>query len=273
MRAAVVVVVPARDEDRRIGACLRAVRTSLAVAARSGAIVRSHVVVVAHRCSDRTGALARAALAGTPHQVAEDGASVTVGEVRRLGVELALAAIGPAGHTWVLSTDADSVVPPSWVSDVLAHAVHGSAAVVGMTTLRRGWGSPTARAAYRQIIASGLRDRGHDHVYGANLAVRADAYAAVGGFRAVRVGEDRALVDALVRYGVPVTRPRDLVVATSARRTGRATGGLADLLADLDDRTHSTDGAEGVARGPGCRLAAAAPPSAASVGHGAQRRR
>lgn len=242
MSAHVAVVIPARDEAVNIVSCLLAVRASLATAVHAGAAERVSVTVVAHRCEDLTASLARPALVGIPHDVVEDGASTTVGEVRRLGVEVALdrlrVASGAAAptRTWILSTDADSLVGLSWVTDILRYAQGGSVAVVGMTRLRGALRSPAAREAYRQIIDAGVSGPEHDHVYGANLAVRADAYAAVGGFRGVPVGEDRVLVDALLARGLPVARPRDLVVATSARHTGRAVGGLADLLADLDRR-------------------------------------
>jgi len=238
--AHVAVVVPARDEAANIVGCLLAVRASLAAAVHAGAVDGVTVAVVAHRCADHTATLARTSLVGMPHDVIEDSGSATVGEVRRLGVEVALARLNVgsrlAERTWILNTDADSIVGPRWVSDVLRHGQAGRVAVVGMTRLRGALRSAAAREAYRQIIDAGVSGPEHDHVYGANLAVRADAYAAVGGFRGVPIGEDRALVDALIAHGLPVARPRDLVVATSARRTGRAAGGLADLLADIDRR-------------------------------------
>ncbi len=242
MSAHVAVVVPARDEAANIVGCLLAVRASLAAAVHAGAVDGVTVAVVAHRCADHTATLARTTLVGIPHDVVEDDGSTTVGEVRRLGVEVALArlqvgsGLAAAERTWILNTDADSIVGPRWVTDVLRHGQAGRVAVVGMTRLRGALRSAAAREAYRQIIDAGVSGPEHDHVYGANLAVRADAYAAVGGFRGVPIGEDRALVDALIAHGLPVARPRDLVVATSARRTGRAAGGLADLLADIDRR-------------------------------------
>lgn len=252
MRPQVAVVVPARDEATSIVGCVLAIRRSLAVAALAGAIDRATIVVVAHRCTDLTAALARMALVGIAHDVIEDDRSTTVGEVRRLGVGVALRRLqveprpAVAARTWILNTDADSRVGPSWVSDILRYGPAGNVAVVGMTSLRGALRSAAAREAYRQIIEAGVSGAEHDHVYGANLAVRADAYAAVGGFRGVPLGEDRVLVDALRAHGLPVARPRDLVVATSARRTGRAVGGLADLLADLD-RTPDAAAGDGAA--------------------------
>lgn len=268
MRPRVSVVVPARDEATSIVGCLLAIRRSLAVAAHAGVVDRATIVVVAHRCVDLTAALARMALVGSTHDVIEDDRSTTVGEVRRLGVDAALRRLRVEPRStvgagaWILNTDADSRVRSSWVSDVLRHGRAGNVAVVGMTRLRGALLSPAARELYRQIIEAGVSGAEHDHVYGANLAVRADAYAAVGGFRGAQLGEDRVLVDALSSHGLPISRPRDVVVATSARRTGRAVGGLADLLADLDRRPDVVAVAAATTRAPdqGVWRAAAAMP-------------
>lgn len=253
----VVVVVPARNESDRIATCLDSVRISLQQAVGAGAVERVAVAVVGHQCVDDTLGRAERALAGLPHVLVADQTSTTVGDVRARGVRAALDLLpgqvpGSARDrgrrpVWILNTDADSVVPSSWVLDVLAHAGREHHAVVGMAHLARSGpafdrfdGHSPAAAAYRAIIRSGLHGRSHDHIYGANLAVRADAYAAVGQFPAVVVGEDRALVEALVAAGRPVVRPRDLVVTTSARRHGRAAGGLATLL-DTLARSSSPD--------------------------------
>jgi len=252
----VVVVVPARDESARIATCLHSVRISLQQAIASGAVGRVAVAVVAHNCTDDTLGQAERVLSGLPHVLVPDSLSTTVGQVRALGVRAALdvlpsragrssgslAGSGSPREVWILNTDADSIVPGTWVTDVLAHARHGHHAVVGMARLHRpAFPGPAdtpqarqARAAYRKIILGGIHGRSHDHVYGANLAVRADAYADVGGFPSVPVGEDRALVDLVVRAARPVVRPRDVVVTTSGRRHGRALGGLASLLDSLD---------------------------------------
>ncbi|MGW7520219.1 hypothetical protein ACWGJ2_32030 [Streptomyces sp. NPDC054796] len=74
----------------------------------------------------------------------------------------------------------------------------------------------------------------HPHVHGANLAVRADAYTAVGGFPRVPTGEDRALVAALDAAGWRVRRTEAHPVLTSARRVPRAPGGFGDFLLGME---------------------------------------
>jgi cellulose synthase/poly-beta-1,6-N-acetylglucosamine synthase-like glycosyltransferase len=237
---AVAVIVPARDEEDLVGACLESVSAALAASGRPGVIV-----LVAHRCTDRTVARAREVLAGSglPGRSVLVDDSPTVATARRAGTALAVADLArlfpavPAERCWLLSTDADSVVPPTWIDDVARHADQGAAAVAGLVHLH-GWeATPAAREAYRAILRAGLRRTGHDHVYGANLAVRLDAYLDVGGWPDVVPGEDSALVAALRRHGRPVVGARDVWVRTSGRQLPRAEGGLGSLLQALTSGT------------------------------------
>ncbi len=235
----VVVVIPARDEEDHIGSTVGHVRHALRHARDQGLLAAATIEVVAHRCGDGTAAAARHAL-GEDGEVTDDAVSATVGEVRARGVRHGLARLGaPPSTTWVLSTDADTSVGATWVADVLRAAEHtGSVAVVGLAPLDRWQGSPAGATAYARLLAAKMRaplgQHQHDHVYGANLAVRADAYLSVGGFPAVPHGEDQALVDALVAGGHRVLRTREIEVVTSGRLRGRAAGGLADRLSSLE---------------------------------------
>lgn len=256
MSSDVVVVVPAQDEERLVGATLRDVCASLDLARRRGLVGACTVEVVAHRCTDATAVRARAALLGRHRgQVTCDERSRTVGEVRDTGARRGLhrLATRPAS-TWVLSTDADTLVGPEWVSRILsASADAGAVGVVGLAALDRWRGTEQAAAAYDRLLRSKTDDgtRGplhqHDHVYGANLAVRADAYLDVGGFPHVLQGEDQALVDALAARGHRLLRTRSVSVVTSGRLRGRATHGLAHHLARLDAEPHGASDDLGVA--------------------------
>lgn len=257
MSSDVVVVVPAQDEERLVGPTLRDVCDSLDLARRRGLVNACTVEVVAHRCTDATAVRARAALLGRHRgQVTRDDRSGTVGEVRDSGARRGLdrLAAHPA-RTWVLSTDADTLVGAEWVSRILTASAEASAVgVVGLAALDRWRGTAQAEAAYGRLLRSKTYDgnRGllhqHDHVYGANLAVRADAYLDVGGFPHVPHGEDQALVDALAARGHRLLRTRSVTVVTSGRLRGRATHGLAHHLARLDAEPHmAADGDLGVA--------------------------
>lgn len=180
--------------------------------------------------SDERGSVVGAA--SRPSVAGSDAVGVPVarGEVGRSGPFG-----GVGGCAWVFSTDADSVVPQRWLTDMLRIAEAARAdAVAGLTELID-W-SPTQRArrAYSTLIRSGMStDGGHGHEYAANLAVRLDTYLAVGGFPAVTHGEERALLAKIRRAGGVVATPREPVVQTSGRIPGRAHHGLSDLLASL----------------------------------------
>ena len=225
------VVVPARDEELVIGACLSALRQ-----AADALAVPVAIVVVAHRCTDRTADVAAALLPRGRGMVVAD-ASPTVATARAAGARAALAwsaGLAPPAATWLVSTDADTVVPPSWLADVAGHAAAGAAAVAGLVDVDHDPGTPDAvRRAYRDLVAAGVTARGHRHAYAANLAVRADAYLDVGGWPAVDPGEDRALLTALRLAGRRVVATPDLVVRTSGRHRARAEGGLGALLQRL----------------------------------------
>ena len=236
----VVVAIPARDEQNTVARTVRNVRRALRVARGLTYVRHATIEVVAHRCSDATAVVADRALGGDG-EVAIDESSWCVGQVRDRGVRRALARLDcPRDDTWVLSTDADTRVGAGWVVDVLASARRVDAvAVVGLAPLDRWRGTPEGAAAYARLLAGGLRSgdpvHQHDHVYGANLAVRADAYLAVGGFPAVPHGEDQVLVDRLRLSGYRLLRTAHVTVRTSGRLAARADGGLADRLTALEE--------------------------------------
>ncbi len=229
----VVVVVPARDEERWLPRCLAAVHVACAAAEETG--VRTHVVVVADSCTDGTAAVARAA---GVHLV--EVRSGRLGGVRDTGVRHALGLAGSDPHrTWVASTDADSVVPPGWLRSQLALAALGADACAGTVRLAGAAdGEPPApqlvpvlqrwTERYQARVAPDLT---HPHVHGANLGVRADAYLAVGGFGDLPLHEDQVLVLLLRAAGFAVVTSAADPVATSHRTVGRVrTGGVSTDL-------------------------------------------
>ena len=227
---ALAVVVPARDEEPSVARCLGSVLRSLDATG-----LPSQVVVVAHHCTDGTATRARQALGARGTVI--DSSAAHVSGARRAGVAAALQHFGHLlpQDIWLLSTDADTVVPVDWVQRLIGHALRrGAVAVAGMAELDSWHGMPAAgRTAYLQLIGAGTDGETHRHAYAANLAVRADAYLAVGGWPRVVHGEEHALLDTLAVSGLPVHRPTDVVVTTSGRRRARAAGGLGDLLGRL----------------------------------------
>ncbi|GAA4204179.1 glycosyltransferase family 2 protein [Streptosporangium oxazolinicum] len=240
MIQAVGVVVPARDEERLLPACLASVN----LAGRMLPGVAVHLIVVADTCADRTASLA--ARAGA---TVVEGTMTNVGQARLAGTRVLLRrtrALDPA-TVWIATTDADTLVPPCWLGRQLRYASQGWEAVVG-TVMVTDWSGypPRCQAAYTEGYAAGTRTpsaetggggRWHPHVHGANLGVTAAAYLAAGGFGALATGEDDALVRALESAGRRVLRTTGVTVVTSARRDPRAPGGFGHFLARLDRDT------------------------------------
>lgn len=226
----VVVVVPARNEDRTIGACLTSiVRARAALTAG----MSSSVFVVADCCDDDTVTIALDTLRNEPDDTVVVTAVSNAGAARALGTRRALTDLAVAmERVWVATTDADTVVPEDWLTDQLAVADDGFIAVAGIVELQPGTIEVSGliegfRRSYTQHA-----DGTHPHVHGANLGFRADAYLAVGGWNPLAVGEDHDLWNRLRDHG-PVTSRVALGVLTSARLVGRAPGGFAADLADL----------------------------------------
>jgi len=89
---------------------------------------------------------------------------------------------------------------------------------------------------YRRLVDPVPWEARDSHHFGggANIAVRASAYRAIGGFRPLPSGEDARFLDDAARAGFRVRRDGAMAVDTSSRRDGRVAGGLADVLRALD---------------------------------------
>lgn len=232
---AVGVVVPAHDEEATLPGCLAALLLAAAEPRLTGIPVL--VVVVADDCADTTVAVARSLLAGTAGRVMAVRRR-NVGAARAAGFAEVLAWYGglPPAALWLATTDADTLVPPDWLTRQVDLAGAGWDAVAG-TVRVLDWGGRAGRLADR-FDGYYSRDRlagdGHLHVHGANLGLSAAAYAEVGGIPPLALAEDHALVAALRARGRRVLASGDLVVTTSGRRQARAAGGFGDLLTRLE---------------------------------------
>jgi cellulose synthase/poly-beta-1,6-N-acetylglucosamine synthase-like glycosyltransferase len=153
------------------------------------------------------------------------------GTARRLGVAAVMDHFRAenARSVWLANTDADTRVPPDWITTHLQYADADAGAVAGIVQLDAEGLQPNVQELYRTTYKIGS-DGTHRHVHGANLGVRADAYLDVGGWSDVTVSEDHCLWGRLWRRGWRLRSPAASVVHTSGRLLGRATGGFADTL-------------------------------------------
>ncbi|MBA1204134.1 glycosyltransferase [Pseudomonas capeferrum] len=214
----ITVIIPAHNEARRLGYCLKAVETAARQARDKGHDVE--VLVVLDRCTD-----ASASIAHRHGVLTLEIDAGNVGVARRTGASFMLA----RGASWLACTDADSRVPAHWLLWQLECAAD---VVCGTVHIER-W-EPWQDAALRRLYRSRYQAReGHRHIHGANLGICARAYQSVGGFPPLPAHEDVYLVNALHASGARIVWTARHSVATSSRRDGRAREGFADYLASL----------------------------------------
>ncbi len=226
----VAVVVPARNEERRIGTALAAIEAATLTLAAAHPAVTVRVVVVLDRCTDGTAAV----LTRFPGVLAVPSTAGMVGAARSTGVLAALAEPGVVvERTWIATTDADSRVPADWLRHHVEIAREGADLLLG--TVLPDPAELTAEA-YDAWLEHNPQLDDHPYVHGANLGVRADRYLRVGGFRRVREHEDVLLATAVRASGAVVASPGAHPVLTSARAAGRTPGGFAGYLAELQRR-------------------------------------
>ncbi|HSP52800.1 MAG TPA: glycosyltransferase [Cryobacterium sp.] len=223
----VIVVVPARNEEELLPRCLSALAVAVAeagdVARRPPPVI--DVVVVLDRCSDGTADVAL----DWPMFAGLSTNAGAVGAARRAGVRHLLPETDQfTSSTWIATTDADSAVPPNWLSVQLAFARNSVDLVLGTVVPDDGLsdGDRQRWHAQHQLV------EGHSHVHGANLGVRADRYLHAGEFARVDGHEDVQLVSALRDLRVSEIRTELIPVLTSGRLAGRTPAGFAGYLRD-----------------------------------------
>ncbi|AWN52887.1 glycosyl transferase [Methylobacterium sp. 17Sr1-1] len=242
-----IVAVPVRNEVDRIGPCLRALAAQEGIAADGFGIV-----LFLNNCTDGTAEAVATLVPDLDVQVrvvARDFAGAQAGWARREAMEAAAGWLEETGSDGaILTTDADSRVPPDWVARNLAALAQGADAVAGTVALdaaeaarlpdalhargRREGAYEALLVALESLIDPVAHDPWPRHATrsGASLAVRLPAYRAAGGMPALALGEDRAFVAALLRADARVRHAPGLVVVTSGRLDGRAPGGCADTM-------------------------------------------
>jgi glucosyl-3-phosphoglycerate synthase len=233
------VVVPARDEEERIGACLDALAGQVGIEPDE-----YEVIVVLDACTDATGAAVEAAFARWPRLAlwTLPGPGRGAGPARAVGMDAACARLEAGGRDAALlaSTDADSTVAPDWLARQLEAVAAGAEAIGGEVLLDPADAAALPPAvlrrrdedlAERTRLASQRGPAEHAHFSGASLGLTPQAYRRAGGLGWLAALEDQQLEDRLVAAGVRIHRLRPVRVVTSARTEGRAERGLARDLA------------------------------------------
>lgn len=243
MARRVVVAIPARDESERIGPCLAALNKQTQPP--------NAVVLVLNNCTDDTQSIAQAMAPDLGFRLdivncVLPPEQANAGCARRMAMEIAAEQAGE--HGVLLTTDADSIVPPDWVAACLAGLRAGADVVCGRAVI-----DPTEAAlipahlhaddalecrliALLDQLAWVLDPEPHDppprhtEASGASIAVSVRAYRRAGGIPAIPSGEDRAFVRALWMLDARVRHDPGIQVIVSGRVIGRAEGGMADAI-------------------------------------------
>lgn len=255
----VSVVIPVRDEAENLPIVINALAQQVDDDGNSIDFDTFEVLVLANNCSDNTVEVARRLGCSYPMlrlhtiEVFLSRDDAFVGKARQMVMDEAyrrLSSIGTKNRI-IASTDGDTEVAPDWINALVKEFDRGADAVGGRIL--------THRAAIPEIDKSislyFLRLLGHGYVtsqieclldpqphdgwprhcqyYGANMAVLADVYRQVEGLPLVKDEEDVALYERLKRADAKIRHSLAVRVLTSARREGRATGGLAERLEEL----------------------------------------
>ncbi len=215
----VTVVVCARDEEETIFDCM------MSLATQDYPVDLYRVLLVDHLSKDRTGELMDKFIESAPinaevnHITKPD--SLYVGKIQGL-----MAALDQVKSEIVLLTDADCIVPESWIRTIVSYFSNDVVAVGGLVATGEDGIEPTRVTRLQNVdhryylgIQAGLAGiagwlynlkpfRGSKRpIYrpafcsGNNLAFRLAAYKEVGGFRAVgpSLVEDHALIKKMLR--------------------------------------------------------------------------
>ncbi|MFJ4029735.1 glycosyltransferase [Paenarthrobacter sp. NPDC089989] len=227
----VAVVVPAHNEEQRLGHALGSLLRAAEDLERLFPAVTTSISVVLDSCTDRSARIATSFAAAHPILSAIDVKLRSTGASRAMGVAFALEATtqDPKG-IWLANTDADSTVPADWLVRQVALANAGADAILG--SVEPDPADSDAAVLLRWLELHPFKES-HPHIYGANLGVRASAYLQSGGFPAVRAHEDRMLVERLRRHGFLVQATDSIRVTTSGRTHARAPQGFAAYLRSL----------------------------------------
>ncbi len=200
------VVIPAYNEENAIEACLTAFQNQ----------TTTHpfeVILVDNNSTDKTVEKAKIYADRIPLKIIHEKKKGR-GAARKTGFEAA------QGHI-ILSTDADTVIPPHWIETMTAHFADSSIIAItgtGKITDRKklinaffNFLQPMSMRAYRLTF-------GHYWLTGFNFAITKDAYKKAGGFKEeLNAQEDVELAFRVKNIG-KIKFVKDVPVLVSGRR-------------------------------------------------------
>ncbi len=257
------VIIPVRNEAQNLPAAISALAQQIDETGKRLDPNCYEVLVLANNCSDDTVEIAHSLSRRYPNlqlqiiEVSLPKAQAFVGKARQMVMNEAYRRFSLIGlkDRIIASTDGDTEVSPNWISSLIQAFDQGIDAVGGRIITRRaaapGINAGTSLYYLRRLAHTYLSSQleclldpqthdcwpRHFQYCGANMAVSAQMYETVGGMPLVKHEEDVALYCKLKQADAKIRHSLSVRVVTSARRTGRATGGLAELLEELAERS------------------------------------
>ena len=210
----VSVVIPARDEEERIGACLES------VLANDYPSDRCEVIVVDDGSTDATGAVVRRYPEVRLIRVEDDPGRAAAHKKHALA-----RGVATAGGRIILTTDADCTVPPGWIRTIAAAFDEKTGIVTGPVVFKDD-GTLFGRIQSLEFLGlvalgAGFVGIGLPHLANsANLAYRRRAFDEIGGYAGledVTTGDDEMLLHRMAyesRWEVATCMSPDAAVAT-----------------------------------------------------------
>ncbi len=227
------IVVPAHNEEQLVDHCVSALKTICKTHKRKYKNLR--FLIVADSCTDKTEEIVQELI-----QDAECGQLLSVrgrnvGKARSIGCSKLFTDFRDErlDRIWIANTDADCLPSSDWLEAQMIYAQLDYQAVAGVIEV------PTLAKFNAQLLETftnfykGSGDHHHDHIHGANLGIRGDAYLAVGGWEELALSEDLDLWNKLKMAKASIISSRLCSIQTSPRLKGRATGGFADFLSQM----------------------------------------
>lgn len=249
-RANLVVSVPARNECERLPALLGA----LAFQTYEDAIVLLSLNNTTDQSRDVIDAVCKeyCKLNVIVDVATFEANDAHAGSARGRAMDVAVDIAAPDGL--IVTTDADARPPRDWLAKNLSAISRGLDIVGGRIVIDEAEPLDSHVAAARALadrywarvceyedridpVAWDLPPRHGDHT-GASLCVTVEAYRRSGGVPVIPVGEDRALVQAIVKQGGRLAHPAEIRTRVSPRIHGRATGGMAEHMKLMTENSH-----------------------------------
>lgn len=237
----IVVTIPVKNEEAQIGVCLQSLCNQTTQLDR--------LVLLLNNCTDATADICHqfhGRIRGIEiHDITLNGPLASAGEARRRALKLAS---GNGQEAILLTTDADAILPPTWVEQNIREIAAGADAVCGMAEIHAQDAAMIPRALHeddrRETFLLSILDEmmsilapdafdpwpRHSQESGASIAVRSSALYFAGGPPRVKFGEDRALIEQLRLIDARVRHAPDILVHVSGRLDGRAAGGMAETI-------------------------------------------